>query len=359
MFRQSAFFLGLAAVVRINHRQHHCSSLRVFYVDQTLERRTPTSQQHFDTILNQESTRFVPVRNGDSFYTESSKRAVFLSPADVVHLTSSSSTSTSSTDAVVVYLGCRGANDYVAIDIPTDETLLPLPLQQGKGVKGTMLRNFSENLVEDEEAALLAYARGMCVWHRNTQFCSKCGSQTRTNRYGASRKCTNDACKSSSYPRIEPASIQLILDRTLSHALLGRKKEWPKGRYSCLAGFTEIGETLEQTVLRETMEEAGVAVDPSSLTFVASQPWPFPGSLMIGYRGTCMAQGLPPVPFDNVEMDDVRWFSKVEIREALERKGSTALEGWKPDAQEALLHFPGKSSLARVMLTQWAAEQDQ
>ena len=134
MFRQSAFFLGLAAVVRINHRQHHCSSLRVFYVDQTLERRTPTSQQHFDTILNQESTRFVPVRNGDSFYTESSKRAVFLSPADVVHLTSSSSTSTSSTDAVVVYLGCRGANDYVAIDIPTDETLLPLPLQQGKGV---------------------------------------------------------------------------------------------------------------------------------------------------------------------------------------------------------------------------------
>lgn len=299
--------------------------MRIFYADSgSFDRKTPDSPNHFQQILkNQETTRFVPVRNGDSFFAESSMRATYLSAADLgpqLATTTAAVTDSSANNATLfVYLGGRQDVDYVAVDL-TDETLHPLPLQQ-KDVKCAMLRNFSEDLIDEDEASLLAYARGICVWHRNTQYCAKCGSRTKPQRYGSSRKCTNDACRASSYPRIEPASIQLVTDRSQLFALLGRKKEWPQGRYSCLAGFTEVGETLEQTVLRETFEESGVAVDPASLRFVASQPWPFPGSLMIAYRAQCAGAGLPMVQFDVKEMDDVRWFSKDDVREALLRKG--------------------------------------
>ena len=138
-------------------------------------------------------------------------------------------------------------------------------------------------------------------------------------------------------------------------------------------------------MLRETEEESGVSVDPATVRFVVSQPWPFPYSLMVGYRGQCAGDGLPSIAFDKKEMDDVRWFSKEAVRAALGLKGSTALAGWTPDAQEAQvrcmlygstwpasgtvtawnttsrptpfqLHFPGKSSLARTMLSMWVDE---
>jgi NAD+ diphosphatase len=195
----------------------------------------------------------------------------------------------------------------------------------------------------------------MIVWHNNTHFCCKCGFKTVSQRCGASRKCTNDACKLSSYPRLEPASIMLITDKSGENCLLGRKAVWPQGRYSALSGFTEVGETLEQTVTRETFEEAGVVVDPNSLRLVATQPWPFPSSLMIGYRGICMEDGLPTVTYDTKEMEDVKWFSKADVTKGL-AGGSTALDGWKPSAQEAILHIPGTSSLARLLITAWCDE---
>ena len=194
-----------------------------------MNRTPPTSPAHFDAIVNdREMTRFVPVYRGDSFYhepaPEGKPRALYLAVADLP--------SPLPPDTVLVYLGRKQDVTYVALDLPT----LPVALQADTGAKVAMLRNFSETLADEEEAGLLAYARGMCVWHRRTRFCSNCGSETKAQRYGASRKCTNEACKASSYPRIEPASIQLITDRAESHALLGRKKEWPVGRYRCAFG---------------------------------------------------------------------------------------------------------------------------
>jgi len=356
----AAIFLGLVALHHHHHHRHiHCSSAatappRVCYPDATLNRTPPTSPAHFDAIVaDHQRTRFVPVVKGDSWYRDDAAsggkpRALYLTAADLPMPLPA--------DTLLVHLGTKHDVTYVAVDLPADVPL-PAALQAGTGAKSAMLRNFSENLEDEEEAGLLAHARGMCVWHRSTRYCCKCGSETKAQRYGGSRKCVNEACKASSYPRIEPASIQLITDRSQSHALLGRKKEWPTGRYSCLAGFTEVGETLEQTVVRETQEESGIQVDPATVRFVVSQPWPFPYSLMIGYRGQCVGEGLPTVAFDPHEMDDVRWFSKDAVRVALGRKGSTALAGWTPDAQEAQLHFPGKSSLARVMLSMWVDEE--
>ncbi|OEU13924.1 hypothetical protein FRACYDRAFT_163975, partial [Fragilariopsis cylindrus CCMP1102] len=109
------------------------------------------------------------------------------------------------------------------------------------------------------------------------------------------------------YPRIDSATIMLVTSPCENYALLGRKKSWPAGRYSTLAGFTEVGETLEECCRRETFEESGVVVDPASVRFDASQPWPFPRSLMLSSPSQPL---LPEIIVDTNEMEDIRWFAK-------------------------------------------------
>ena len=152
------------------------------------------------------------------------------------------------------------------------------------------------------------------------------------------------------------------------YALLGRKQSWPSGRYSTLAGFCEVGETLEECCQRETFEESGVVVDPRSVVFAASQPWPFPRSLMVGFRAMAMmplssaaasssssSSSLPEIIVDTNEMEDVRWFEKDFVKERLSLSGSTALT-FQPSEDEAEFHIPGKASLARYLITEWANE---
>lgn len=308
------------------------------YSNETSFELSAVNQKRFEELLINPSTHFVPVTNGDNFYYEETRKPIYLTASDLQGESDHSK-------SLFVYLGFKAGIEYIGVDLisekiekksesvtsligaPVSSSLPPLPLSLlKKGVKQSNLRSFSEQLIDCDDASLLAHARGMIVWHNNTQFCCKCGFKTVSQRCGASRKCTNDACKSSSYPRLEPASIMLITDKSGENCLLGRKAVWPEGRYSALSGFTEVGETLEQTVTRETFEEAGVVVDPNSLRLVATQPWPFPSSLMIGYRGVCMEDGLPTVTYDTKEMEDVKWFSKDDVRKGL-AGGSTALDG--------------------------------
>ncbi|GLI61824.1 hypothetical protein VaNZ11_004336, partial [Volvox africanus] len=130
------------------------------------------------------------------------------------------------------------------------------------------------------DAALLAVASGLMVWHSSNGFSAATGASSSPAPGGFSRRCT--AGGGSTYPRIDPAVIMLVSHQ--GFALLGRKAEWPPDRYSTLAGFLELGEPLEAAVVRETEEEAGVRVDLASVTYAASQPWPFPRSLMIGFH---------------------------------------------------------------------------
>lgn len=198
------------------------------------------------------------------------------------------------------------------------------------------LRSFGAHLPA-EEAALLAYARGMLLWRSRTRFCSVCGATLRFEEGGHVGTCTNAACATQHYPRTDPAVIVLVVDPA-GRVLLGRQPQWTPGLYSCLAGFVEPGEALEEAAAREVFEEAGVRI--GDVRYVASQPWPFPSSLMVGFTAT--ASGADPVP-DLREIEDVRWFTRAE----LDRFGSAGVPG--PDGHL----LPGPDSIARLLIERW------
>ena len=154
---------------------------------------------------------------------------------------------------------------------------------------------------EETLAALSGRAYQIIDWDRNHQFCSRCGSPTALRTDERSRQCTNPDCKRTTYPPISPAIMILVVDG--NRVLLGRRGIWAEGRYSALAGFVEPGETLEDTVKRETKEEVGV--DVKNIRYFGSQPWPFPHSLMIAFTADYAGGEVKP---DGVEIAEARWF---------------------------------------------------
>lgn len=157
------------------------------------------------------------------------------------------------------------------------------------------------------EASLAVHAVGIARWHKNHPFCSQCGVETEISRAAHVRDCPN--CGAVHFPRIDPAVIMLITDGD-DRALLGRQPSWPQGRFSTLAGFVEPGETLEDAVRREVMEEVGIEV--GDVGYAGSQPWPFPSSLMLGFFGVAKSA---KITVDADEIDEARWFSRTEITE--------------------------------------------
>ncbi len=167
------------------------------------------------------------------------------------------------------------------------------------------LRTAGGQLPQDE-AGLLAYARAMVLWRQRHRHCGSCGAATRSESAGHVMKCPNPDCGAEHFPRLDPAIIVLVTDG--DRALLGRQASWPAGRYSTIAGFVEPGESLEDAVAREVLEETGVTV--AEMAYHSSQPWPFPSSLMVGF--TALAAPGAAARADD-ELEDVRWFTRDEI----------------------------------------------
>jgi len=168
-----------------------------------------------------------------------------------------------------------------------------------------------QGLVAPEHAAALAEAKAMLTWHARHCFCANCGAPTLVGDAGWRRDCP--ACKAQHFPRTDPVVIMLAIDG--DRCLLGRQRRFGTGMWSCLAGFVEPGETIEQAVRRETLEEAGIPC--GTVTYFASQPWPFPMSLMIG----CHAQALAnEIKVDRSELEDARWFPREEAAAMLTRQ---------------------------------------
>lgn len=165
-------------------------------------------------------------------------------------------------------------------------------------------------LLSPPDLAIYGTAKALVDWHARHRFCARCGQATQLRKGGWQRSCTNEACRAEHFPRTDPVTIM-----TVEHdgrLLLGRQPRFPPKRYSALAGFVEPGETIEEAVAREIGEEAGVSV--RNVRYVASQPWPFPSSLMIA----CHAEATTSeITIDRTELDDARWFTRAEVIAAM------------------------------------------
>ncbi len=182
------------------------------------------------------------------------------------------------------------------------------------------------------EVGLATTATALNAWHNGHKYCPKCGNKTELAAAGWSRICATD--KSEHYPRTEPAMIVAVEDEN-NRILLGRRKEWPTGWFSTLAGFVEAGESVEACVVREVLEESGITIDQKSLKYLGSQPWPFPASLMLGYRAKALTTSIQ---VDAAEMAEVKWFSRDEFSQACEMKN---------------LQLPNKTTIAWHLIADW------
>jgi NAD+ diphosphatase len=199
-------------------------------------------------------------------------------------------------------------------------------------------------MADDLEGGLAVCAVALEQWHQRHPRCPRCGAETVETQAGWTRTCVADG--SEHFPRTDPAVIMLVHDGG-DRALLGRGPQWNEGRFSTLAGFVEPGESLEAAVAREVFEEVGVVV--RDVRYVASQPWPFPASLMVGF--VARLDGDPGITLDPVEMADAAWFGRDEIRQAAEWTDA----GVEPEPDRRLKGVSPRLSISRYLIDRWLA----
>lgn len=235
---------------------------------------------------------------------------------------------------VPVFLGLRDGAAHFAVDVSAIED--PIASLDLKDARFADVRTLA-TLLPADEAGIIAHSRSVIDWHDRHRFCGVCGAPTVMLDGGSSRKC--ESCGASHFPRTDPVVIMVVWreDRCLLGSRPGRT-----GNYSALAGFIDQGETIEEAVRREVEEEVGVGVD--EVTYIASQPWPFPSTLMIG----CFAHATADeINVDPVEIGDARWFTRDEVRRAL----------FEPDPALGFT-VPGRIAIAHHLLKAWVAAED-
>ncbi|MEJ5944898.1 NAD(+) diphosphatase [Pseudokineococcus basanitobsidens] len=237
-------------------------------------------------------------------------------------------------DAVVLYLGREAdGTSHVAVEVPAEPAVGAGPSARPDDERWSGLRDVAPDL-DDRDAGLLVEAVGVLNWHRVHPHCPRCGARTTVTSSGWTRTCPVDG--SEHYPRTDPAVIMAVVDPD-DRVLLAHNALWPQGRYSALAGFVEPGEPLEAAVRREVAEEVGVVV--GEVTYQGSQPWPFPASLMLGFRARATTADIR---VDDVEISAARWFTRPELAEAV-RTGEVLL--------------PPSTSIALRLVEDWYGEE--
>lgn len=270
---------------------------------------------------NHPDTRFLPCWRSKSFIVSADQpRPVMLSALELGrHLLPA---------APLVFLGLINQQSRFALSLPDADETIPERLSSF-GVFQNLRRLLP--WVREEDYALLAQARAMIFWQQRNRYCGDCGSSTTISEGGYLLTCSNPSCGRQHFPRTDPAVIMRVCRG--ERCLLARQASWPEGLFSVLAGFVEPGETLEDAVRREVLEEAGVRI--RSVKYFASQPWPFPASLMLGF--TAEFESGEIYCADN-ELDEVCWFSREEVRQGI-KQGS--------------LQLPIKGTLSRRLISDW------
>jgi NAD+ diphosphatase len=275
--------------------------------------------------LRAPESRILPVWRSQNLI--STGDAVSLVELDITHIET-----LSTSENVPILLGHVGEATYFSIDVshvenPAEHNVLG---QQGEF---TDLRQVGP-VMSREEGNLLAYARGIHFWHQRHRYCGVCGAPTRSEAAGHQRRCTDEACNVVQFPRTDTACIVLIYND--DNIILARAERFPPRMQSVLAGFLEPGENLEDCVAREVFEEVGVKV--TDVAYQSSQPWPFPASLMVGFRARAENTDLHPDP---TELVAAGWYSRAEL---------------KAITPESDLQLPRADSIARRLIEDWLAE---
>jgi NAD+ diphosphatase len=236
-------------------------------------------------------------------------------------------------DGTRVLLGERDGRVWFALVVDA------APVEQGSGDEDGWvgIRDLLPHLAGDgvEQAPLVFHAIGLAEWLHATRFCPRCGGRLEPQLAGHELECVE--CHRRQFPRTDPAVIMAVTHGEPGTAdealLLGRQDAWPAGRYSTLAGFLEPGETLEDAVRREVLEETGVVV--GEVSYFGNQPWPLPASLMLGFRGRALSRDIR---VDGNEIQDARWFTRGDMRR---------------EATEGTLVLPGGVSISRSLVEDW------
>jgi len=304
-----------------------------YYAALPLDRRAQQrgDQAWIDRLLRDGATRILPVWRAQNLVAGigEAPRAAWLSMTQVESWIGGGET---------IFLGVAGEIAHFALELSHLEDPAPAAAMAAAGF--TDLRSVGAVIPRDD-GALLAYARGLIHWHSRHRFCGVCGHGTASEQAGHQRRCGNPDCGAVHFPRTDPAVIMLIHDG--DRIILGRQSQWPPGMNSVLAGFVEPGESLEEAVAREVMEEVGIAV--ADVRYQSSQPWPFPSSIMLGF--TAHASSLAIARADQ-ELEDVRWFTRGDIANgfpAMPSRQSISfrlIQDWYDSgAERPLLETPG------------------
>ena len=228
----------------------------------------------------------------------------------------------------VVLLGWDERGPALAASTALDSEAMP------EGVKGIDFRSIHmQGLLASHDLGALAQGAAHVAWHASHRFCSRCGAESQARAGGYKRVCPS--CNAEHFPRTDPVAIMLAV--TPERCLMGRGRHFAPGMYSCLAGFIEPGETIEAAVRRETFEEAGIRV--GRVSYHASQPWPFPYSLMIGCYGEALNEDIVR---DAAELEDVRWFTRDEVRAVIEKRSPEGIT------------MPPPMAIAHHLIRSWA-----
>ena len=237
-------------------------------------------------------------------------------------------------DGTAIFLGTKGGESHFVVDISKHESAVQ-ELGESNERRFEDARTATE-VLSHEDSGIVAQARAQVSWHTRNGFCAICGHETRMKRGGQVRECSK--CEAQNYPRTDPVVITVVSHGDL--CLLGRTRGRGSAtnRYSALAGFVDQGESIEEAVAREVMEEAGIRVE--NVRYHSSQPWPFPSSLMIG----CHADAATTdISMDNEEMEDVRWFHRDEVHLALTGNSGN-------------LAIPAPIAIAHHLIKAWASK---
>ncbi len=311
----------------------------MFYSQSTIDR-ADHLRKDADALVqmrHSDNTRLIPVCEGKSLITADASMPVALMlkarPTDKL---------------TEIFLGTDDNHSYFAVDIsPLQEAEREAFIEQAMDIEqsphlGTFqdLRSIGP-LLAHNEGSLLAYARGLVFWNDHTRHCIRCGNRLESTHGGHVRNCPQ--CQHTAFPRTDPAVIMLVTHQQKGkpdQCLLGRNPAWPEGVFSTLAGFVEPGESLEMAVQREVLEEASIHTE--DVRYVASQPWPFPRSIMLGFEARATTTDIV---CDPTELADAQWFT----REQLQTFGNWAdqSEGYK---------LPRTDSIARHLIDRWISQ---